>query len=272
MQRRELVEIVDTSSPRRRWSKRSQILAVSGLILGVLVLAIAVLRFARSAGLVIGAVESLSEADQIAPDRPSFTGSSVTSQNNAPGAADTPLSQAVSGAAAVSSAAATETNPVPVGPAPAAAPNLLPAAGSGGAGAANQPEAGPFGGTAGAGGNGGSAGTGAGGLGGAAGAGGARPTLWDSVVQSTLALLGQTTISMCGPNTCNTGLVCCNASCGTCVAQGATCDQTQCAGAPRSPTVVRCGAGQCNDGQVCCNASCGICVAPGESCSEQPCP
>jgi hypothetical protein len=76
---------------------------------------------------------------------------------------------------------------------------------------------------------------------------------------------------LCGPNTCNVGQVCCNPTCGTCTAPGASCDQAECTGAPRAPSNERCGAAICNDGQVCCNASCGICAAPGQSCSHDIC-
>lgn len=103
------------------------------------------------------------------------------------------------------------------------------------------------------------------------GVAGSAPTFWEDAMQSAVAVISQNTISMCGRNTCNTGQVCCNASCGVCVAPGATCDKQQCPGAPRTPTAIRCGTAQCNDGQVCCNASCGICTAPGATCSDQTC-
>jgi hypothetical protein len=75
----------------------------------------------------------------------------------------------------------------------------------------------------------------------------------------------------CGPNTCNTGLVCCNPSCGTCVAPGATCDTSLCSNPITYPASQSCGLTTCTIDSVCCNPSCGICTAPGESCSQRAC-
>lgn len=250
---------IDVPKPQRRWSKRSLILTVSGLVMAVLVLVVALVGFARSVDFVLGAdkaSDALTEVGQIAPDRTATPGTSVT----------TPI------VAADSAPPVETTAPEPVWTPPvqvarasggggAAASSV--AVGSGGVSAPDDDEAAS--GSGGLGGSGGNAGTG--GLG---GSGGASPSGSD-VVRSALLLLGQTTSTMCGFNTCNSGQVCCNFSCGVCAAPGSSCDQTQCAGTPRAPTAVRCGAGQCNDGQVCCNPSCGICAAPGEVCSTDVC-
>jgi hypothetical protein len=76
---------------------------------------------------------------------------------------------------------------------------------------------------------------------------------------------------MCGPNTCNVGDVCCNASCGICTAPGESCSQTPCRFGAQVPSNIRCGLSICNTGQVCCNPSCGICAPPGASCSHEIC-
>ena len=76
---------------------------------------------------------------------------------------------------------------------------------------------------------------------------------------------------MCGPNTCNSGMVCCNASCGICAAPGATCDTSLCDNPITYPASQSCGLSTCNIDSVCCNVSCGICTAPGESCSQRAC-
>jgi hypothetical protein len=257
------VEVVDRSKPPRRWSKRSLILIVSSLSLGVLALVVGVVGVARSVSFVLDAVDATANVGQIAPDRATVARNSVTPESEA-SRPPTPSSPNLSTAGGTGSGAP----PSVVTPAASATQ----AGGSNGE-VAGDGEAEPFGGVAGVGGggSGGGGGGGAGGAGGSVGAAGASPLFWERVAQSVLALVGQTTISMCGPNTCNVGQVCCNASCGICVAPGATCDQAQCAGAPRAPTNFLCGRGQCNDGQICCNPSCGICVAPGETCSEQPC-
>lgn len=76
---------------------------------------------------------------------------------------------------------------------------------------------------------------------------------------------------MCGPNTCNSGMVCCNASCGICAAPGATCDTSLCDNPITYPASQSCGLSTCNIDSVCCNPSCGICTAPGERCSQRAC-
>jgi hypothetical protein len=76
---------------------------------------------------------------------------------------------------------------------------------------------------------------------------------------------------ICGSTTCAEGLVCCNASCGTCAAPGEKCNQQAC-GMPYMPTSLPCGMNTCNVGQVCCNPSCGTCTAPGATCDTKPCP
>lgn len=261
VQTRPQVDPAETSPLGRRWSKRSQILIVSGLVIGVVLLAAAAVRFARTTGLVLHAVDNLGEVDPIAPDRPSLRGTSVTP----PRTLTTRVGAAPTTPAAPATATAAARSDAPAAP-PTAAPTPPPNPESNG-GESAAVDAAPVGGASGTGG-----GDAAAGIGGSGGSGGATPTFWESVVQSALDWIGQTTVTMCGPNTCNTGMVCCNASCGTCVAPGATCDKSECAGAPRTPTSIRCGMGQCNDGQVCCNPSCGICAAPGETCSDAPCP
>jgi hypothetical protein len=249
------VKDVASSKPPRRWSKRSLVLIVSGLAVGVLALVTSIVGVTRSAAFVLHAVDEAGDARRIAPERTTGASTPVA----VTGDARLPLTPTSSG---VPIAVNGSSQPASVSPSSSSTPQ---AGGSnGGADADGQVAA--VGGIAGVGGGGSS-----GGVGGSADAAGASPAFWESVAQSALALLGQTTISMCGPNTCNVGQVCCNASCGICTARGATCDQTQCAGAPRAPTNILCGRGQCNDGQICCNPSCGICVAPGETCSEEPC-
>jgi hypothetical protein len=75
----------------------------------------------------------------------------------------------------------------------------------------------------------------------------------------------------CGLVSCAAGYTCCNISCGICVAEGETCDPTQCQGSARYPISTMCGQNTCSVGQVCCNPTCGTCVAAGESCDETPC-
>jgi hypothetical protein len=245
------MKAVQAPTPPRRWSKRRLIFTVSALASGVLVLVVAVVGFARSVDFVLGvgsASDALSEVGQIAPDRAASGGTSATT---VPAASEPVVTTETS--APVPATTAVATSVVPSGARPAAA-NSSEATG----GAPGETEAAA-----------GSAGTG--GLG---GGGGTAPTPsgFEDNLRSMLTLFGQTASTMCGQNTCNVGQVCCNFSCGTCVAPGASCDQTQCAGAARAPTAVRCGSGQCNDGQVCCNPSCGICAAPGETCASQTCP
>lgn len=254
------MEAVATSKLPRRWSKRSLVLVVLGLVLGVLTLVVAVVGFARSVGFVMHAANAAGDVGQIAPERTTAADKSVTLPIGAP--------TSVVQTNATPSALMMPTVAAPPGGSHAALEADTQAVSLGGVGGGGRD-----GGSGGA--LGGAAGTavsaGAPGSGGTAGSAGASPAFWESIVQNALALVGQTTISMCGRNTCNLGQVCCNQSCGICVAQGATCDQTQCTGGPRPPTNIRCGSGQCNDGQVCCNPSCGICAAPGEACSEEQC-
>ena len=68
----------------------------------------------------------------------------------------------------------------------------------------------------------------------------------------------------CGANTCASGQVCCNESCGICAAPGESCSKRMC-------TPMACGPTTCASDQVCCNESCGICTAPGEFCTQQVC-
>jgi hypothetical protein len=75
----------------------------------------------------------------------------------------------------------------------------------------------------------------------------------------------------CGLVSCAAGYTCCNISCGICVAEGETCDPTQCQGSARYPVSAMCGQNTCSAGQACCNPTCGTCVAAGESCDQTPC-
>jgi hypothetical protein len=108
------------------------------------------------------------------------------------------------------------------------------------------------------------------------GGGNAAPSQPSDDMQSTLRVAApvpnfSAQSALCGPNTCNLGQVCCNWSCGTCVAPGATCDQTRCDNAIQYPASPACGLTTCNIDSVCCNPSCGICVAPGDDCSQRAC-
>lgn len=244
------VDVEPSAKPARRWSKRRLIIVVSSLLLGLVLLVVSVVGFGHSLGFVMTAADAVGDVREIAPERAAPAGSAVP--------VGSPVSN-VSQATAPTSSGGANADPselpsmaFPAGP----VGGMAGASGSGGATATSETSAQAGGGAA---------------ASPTAGTAGAAPSAWDEAVQGALALLSQNTISMCGRNTCNTGQVCCNASCGVCVAPGATCDQQQCAGAPRVPTAVLCGRGQCNDGQVCCNASCGICAAPGETCSDQPC-
>lgn len=213
---------------------------VSSLIAAVALLTVSVVGLTHSFGFAIDAADAAADVGEIAPERAAPTGRAVTAAAPVSSASERPSPATELGA---SSAAETGAS---------AAPSTG-ATGSGGAPATADTTAS---------------------LDGVAGAGalaGAAPTAWENGVKGALALIAQNTISMCGRNTCNTGQVCCNASCGICVAPGESCDQKQCAGAPRTPTAILCGRGQCNDGLVCCNASCGICAAPGETCSQEKC-
>lgn len=90
----------------------------------------------------------------------------------------------------------------------------------------------------------------------------------------------------CGDTTCGEGLVCCNASCGTCVPPGFMCTQEACAPAPDAaapdasgPDASKpdagggepCGETTCGEGLFCCNASCGICTPPDGACIQVLC-
>jgi hypothetical protein len=243
------------SKAPRRLPARALVLAVSALVLSAALLAVGLVGFARSIGFVthIGAAsEALSEAGQIAPDRQVLSGgSSVTAGANPPRPAASASTAPTSPSRAAAPSAPVQARPSEVGGnAAASAPE---SSADGGNPGDEEPRSGNGGGGA------------------ETAAGGAPPNPWDNVVQNVLTLLGDGNSAMCGPNTCNVGQVCCNSSCGTCVAKGETCDEAPCAGAARAPTAVRCGAGQCNDGQVCCNPSCGICAAPSESCSSERC-
>lgn len=248
------------AAPARRWSKRALVISVLGLVLATAVLAVGMVGFARSIGFVTGigaASEVLTDVGQIAAEVTSAGRASASPGVNASGGADVAPAE------------------LPSGLVGSPAPTVAGGAASGGAfgtSSLNQATAGGTGGGAGGGGAAGSGGTA--GFGGASGGGGSGGALnsWESFVQNTLTQLRLTTTNMCGPNTCNLGQVCCNPSCGICVAPGATCDQTVCAGAARTPTAAPCGSTQCNDGLVCCNPTCGICVAPGETCDTQSCP
>lgn len=256
------VEAVRRSELPRRWSKRRLLLVVSSLIAGALVLVLSVVGFARSIGLVMHAVDAVGDIGQIAPERASPTGSAVTPGN--PASSVTATAPSLRGS--VGSGPGSSALPAAVA---APASTSRPAGGAEGGAETSEAEAAPIGGVAGVSGSGGDGANGA--MGATGGVAGAAPTFWENVVQSALTLLGRTTASMCGRNTCNAGQVCCNASCGICTAAGSTCDQAPCTDGPRAPTAVLCGSAQCNDGQVCCNPSCGTCTLPGETCSDQKC-
>ena len=70
----------------------------------------------------------------------------------------------------------------------------------------------------------------------------------------------------CGPTTCGSGTVCCNASCGICTKPGMACIQIAC-----EPAGKKCGPNVCAAGEECCNESCGICTPPGGVCTQQFC-
>src|SRR5688572_249569 len=70
----------------------------------------------------------------------------------------------------------------------------------------------------------------------------------------------------CGSNTCQQGEVCCNASCGICVAEGGACIQLAC-----EPEEVPCGNSTCAAGEYCCNPECGICTTAGNACPAIGC-
>jgi hypothetical protein len=76
---------------------------------------------------------------------------------------------------------------------------------------------------------------------------------------------------MCGLLSCSAGTVCCNPSCGICVPEGDTCDETPCVSRVQRPVSVACGPNTCSVGQTCCNPTCGTCVPEGQSCDPTPC-
>ena len=243
------VEIIESSKPPRRWSKPRLIVVVLSLIAAVALLTVSVVGLTHSFGLAIDAADAMGDVGEIAPERAAPTDRGVTAVGPISTAVETPSPATGLGASG------TATSEPPAAPMDGGAlAGMAGVSGSGGA-PARADATDSLGGVAGA-------------VGGMAGA---APAAWENGIKGALALIAQNTISMCGRNTCNTGQVCCNASCGICVAPGESCDQKQCAGAPRTPTAALCGRGQCNDGLVCCNASCGICAAPGETCSQEEC-
>ena len=236
----------------RRGSKRPLLLLVLGLVLCTAVLTIGIVGWARSIELVTragGASEILREVAQLSPDVTISASATATASGGAPGFAQ-------------------ETAPANAAAAPPPAVTASPPSSASLSGLVENGPAGPDAEVAGAGGAATSGGTAS-----AMGEGGAvsKPS-WGSAARTLLTLLARGATQMCGPNTCNVGEVCCNVSCGACVAPGGTCDQRVCSNGPRAPSAVLCGRGQCNDGEVCCNPSCGICAAPGEPCSTQECP
>jgi hypothetical protein len=247
------VETLQPSKIPRRWSKRRLVVVVSSLIAGLGLLAVSVVGFAHSLGFVMRVADAVGDVGAIAPERVAPTGSAVT--------VTSPAASSIETSPPPRSAGGSDPGPraVPAMPLPAGAGGGM--AGTGGSGGAPATSDTPAE----------TGGSGSAGTSSTGGVAGSAPSAWDAAVQSALALISQNTISMCGRNTCNTGQVCCNASCGVCVAPGETCDQQQCAGAPYTPTAVLCGKGQCNDGQVCCNPSCGICTAPGATCPNTQC-
>lgn len=71
----------------------------------------------------------------------------------------------------------------------------------------------------------------------------------------------------CGSVKCAPGLVCCNASCGTCARPGEKCSQQVC-GMSTVPTSTPCGLSTCNVGEFCCNPYCGICATSPADCDS----
>jgi hypothetical protein len=101
--------------------------------------------------------------------------------------------------------------------------------------------------------------------------GGAEPGL-GTFPQTQVLLVPVDPISiLCGPNTCNVGELCCNESCGICVAPGASCTHQRCDGIT-IPFSSRCGLSTCNVGQTCCDPTCGLCSESPDSCRTQHCP
>ena len=82
----------------------------------------------------------------------------------------------------------------------------------------------------------------------------------------------------CGKETCAPGLVCCNASCGTCVSPGASCIQQACD--PPAPTACRIDADCRTFSDYCTGCDCRalivgekdpVCSGPGVRCLADPC-
>ncbi|NUO53814.1 MAG: hypothetical protein HOV80_33635 [Polyangiaceae bacterium] len=67
---------------------------------------------------------------------------------------------------------------------------------------------------------------------------------------------------VCGDSACDPGLVCCDATCGACAAEG-ECPQTPC---EMPPT---CGATTCGDGSQCCQDTC--CIDAAAECGAESC-
>jgi hypothetical protein len=74
-------------------------------------------------------------------------------------------------------------------------------------------------------------------------------------------------VARCGDVECAPGLVCCNASCGTCARPGEQCSQQVC-GMSASPTSTPCGLNTCNVGEFCCNPYCGLCATSQAECDD----
>jgi|GEM_PF-2927608 len=71
----------------------------------------------------------------------------------------------------------------------------------------------------------------------------------------------------CGKTQCPRGLVCCNASCGTCARPGEVCSQQVC-GMASAPVSTPCGINTCNVGELCCNPYCGVCARSQAECDS----
>lgn len=266
MHRQLAVVPIERSKAKWPWFKRHLLLIVSSLLLAVLLVVVSVVGLGHSFELVMSAADAVGNVGAIAPERAATAdrgvtvagGASSVTEGSGPPRTPTEMGGGASALPSVERQGAVAGQGVGGSSGTSGSSSMTESTGAGGSGGAQAAEA-----VAQSGGSEGAAS--------ATGEAGSAPSAWNEAVQGALSLLSQRTISMCGSNTCNTGQVCCNASCGICVAPGQTCDQRQCANAPRTPTVVLCGRGQCNDGQVCCNASCGICAAPGASCSDQEC-
>jgi hypothetical protein len=93
----------------------------------------------------------------------------------------------------------------------------------------------------------------------------------DVCLQVCYGVCKDDTREQCGDVTCSAGLVCCNASCGTCVEPDGSCTLETCFDHPLPPILAQCGPNTCAAGMVCCNESCGICTEPGGYCTQQSC-